>query len=80
MMHVLQVEVPAGAQLMEEVGVDRWSRAHFPGERYNIMTSNSAESINAMSRFARRLPIVGLMEYFREFQQEWYFIRRDKAG
>ena len=60
--------------------MDRWSRAHFPGERYNIMTSNSAESINAMSRFARRLPIVGLMEYFREFQQEWYFIRRDKAG
>ncbi|KAJ9557067.1 hypothetical protein OSB04_011681 [Centaurea solstitialis] len=40
----------------------------------------SEESINAMSRFARRLPIVGLIEYFREFQQEWYFIRRRKAG
>ncbi|KAJ9552314.1 hypothetical protein OSB04_016359 [Centaurea solstitialis] len=73
------VAVPAGAQLMEEVGVDRWSRAHFPGIRYNIMTSNSAESINAMSRFARRLPIVGLIEYFRAFQQKWYFLRRAYA-
>ncbi|KAJ9558836.1 hypothetical protein OSB04_013450 [Centaurea solstitialis] len=69
-----------GAKLMEEVGVDRWSRAYFPAQRFNIMTSNSAESINAMSRFARRLPIVGLIEYFREFLQEWYFLRRNKAS
>ena len=80
MMNVLRLGVPAGALLMEEVGVDRWSRAHFPGIRYNIMTSNSVESINAMSRFARRLPIVGLMEYFREVQQEWYFICHVNAG
>ncbi|KAJ9535559.1 hypothetical protein OSB04_un001304 [Centaurea solstitialis] len=78
MMNILQVVVPEGAQLMQEVGVERWSRAHFPAQRFNIMTSNSAESINALSRNARKLPIVGLMEYFREFQQEWYFIRRRK--
>ena len=80
MMYVLRVSVPLNAQLMEEVGVDRWSRANFPGTRYNIMTSNSAESINAMYRFARKLPIVGLMEYLREFQQEWYFLGRSKGG
>ncbi|KAJ9557552.1 hypothetical protein OSB04_012166 [Centaurea solstitialis] len=79
MMNILRVSIPDGARLMEEVGVERWSRVYFPGIRYNIMTSNSAESINAMSRFARRLPIVGLIEYFRAFQQEWYFIRRAKA-
>ncbi|KAJ9546550.1 hypothetical protein OSB04_019093 [Centaurea solstitialis] len=79
MMNILRVAIPDGARLMEEVGVERWSRVYFPGIRYNIMTSNSAESINAMSRFARRLPIVGLIEYFRAFQQEWYFIRRAKA-
>ncbi|KAJ9541649.1 hypothetical protein OSB04_028155 [Centaurea solstitialis] len=70
MMNILQVVVPEGAQLMQEVGVDRWSRAHFPAQRFNIMTSNSAESVNALSRNARKLLIVGLMEYFREFQQE----------
>ncbi|KAJ9544534.1 hypothetical protein OSB04_024241 [Centaurea solstitialis] len=80
MMNILRVAIPDGAQLMEEVGVDRWSRAYFPGIWYNIMTSNSVESINAMARFARRLPIVGLNEYFRAFQQEWYIIRRAKAG
>ncbi|KAJ9553785.1 LOW QUALITY PROTEIN: hypothetical protein OSB04_017830 [Centaurea solstitialis] len=80
MMNLLQAVVPEGAQLMQEVGVERWSRAHFPGQRFNIMTSNSAESINALSKCARKLPIVGLMEYFREFQQEWYFIRRRKGG
>ncbi|KAJ9564118.1 hypothetical protein OSB04_000084 [Centaurea solstitialis] len=79
MMNILRVSIPDGARLMEEVGVERWSRVYFPGIRYNIMTSNSAESINAMSRFARRLPIIGLIEYFRAFQQEWYFIRRAKA-
>ncbi|KAJ9551407.1 LOW QUALITY PROTEIN: hypothetical protein OSB04_015452 [Centaurea solstitialis] len=79
MINILQVVVPEGAQLMQEVGVERWSRAHFPAQRFNIMTSNSAESINALSRNARKLPIVGLMEYFREFQKEWYFIRRRKG-
>ncbi|KAJ9555661.1 hypothetical protein OSB04_010275 [Centaurea solstitialis] len=79
MMNILRVAIPDGARLIEEVGVERWLRVYFPGIRYNIMTSNSAESINAMSRFARRLPIVGLIEYFRAFQQEWYFIRRAKA-
>ncbi|KAJ9536566.1 hypothetical protein OSB04_un000265 [Centaurea solstitialis] len=52
MMNILQVVVPEGAQLMQEVGVERWSRAHFPAQRFNIMTSNSAESINALSRSA----------------------------
>ncbi|KAJ9538886.1 hypothetical protein OSB04_031619 [Centaurea solstitialis] len=79
MMTILQLAIPEGAQLMRDVGVERWSRAYFPAQRFNIMTSNSAESINALSRNARKLPIVGLMEYFREFQQEWYFLRRRKG-
>ncbi|KAJ9564806.1 LOW QUALITY PROTEIN: hypothetical protein OSB04_000772 [Centaurea solstitialis] len=54
MMNILRVGIPDGAQLMEEVGVDRRSRAYFPNIRYN-MTSNSTESINAMSRFAHTL-------------------------
>ncbi|KAJ9556910.1 hypothetical protein OSB04_011524 [Centaurea solstitialis] len=70
-MNILRVGIPNGAQLMEEIGVDRWSRAYFPGIRYNIMTSNSAEFINAMSRFARRLPIVGLVYTLNHPLTEW---------
>jgi len=78
-MSALRASVP-GAVLLDKVHPNRWSRAHFPGVRYNIMTSNSVESMNAHSRFARRRPIVGLMDYFRSYQQEWYSKRRDLAG
>lgn len=79
-MDTLRLHVPVGAQLMDELGPEKWSRAYFPGVRFNIMTSNSAESVNALSRFARRLPIIMLMEYFRDFQQRWYYLRRQKGG
>ncbi|KAI3702475.1 hypothetical protein L6452_28213 [Arctium lappa] len=79
-MEVLRRVIPVGAPLMDAVGKEKWSQAYFPGMRYNIMTSNSAESVNALSRFARKLHIVSLMDYFREFQQDWYSIRRNKAA
>ena len=79
-MACLRAAVPDGAPLLDEVGPENWSNAHFPGMRYNILTSNLAESINALSRYARKLPIVTLMDYFREFQQEWYSKRRRRGG
>lgn len=79
-MAALHGALPVGAAYLESIGNERWSRAHFPGMRYNIMTSNSAESVNALCRYARKLPIVSLMDYFRSFQQDWYAKRRNKAG
>ncbi|KAJ9565156.1 hypothetical protein OSB04_001122 [Centaurea solstitialis] len=78
-MSALRAAVP-GASLLDRVNPNRWSRAHFPGVPYNILSSNYVECMNAHSRFARRGAIVGLMEYFRSFQQEWYSKRRDLAG
>ncbi|GKA98385.1 hypothetical protein Tco_0826322, partial [Tanacetum coccineum] len=54
----------------------KWSRAHFPADRYNYLTSNSAESVNSLSRKARKLPVTMLMEFFRELLQRWYFERK----
>ena len=79
-MSCLRADVPNGAPLLDEFGMENWSNAHFPGMRYNILASNSAESINALSRYARKLPIVTLMDYFKEFQQEWYSKRRPRGG
>ena len=70
-MSALRATVP-GAVLLDKVDTNRWSRAHFLGARYNIMTSTNVISMNAHSRFARRHPIVALMDYFRTYQQEWY--------
>ncbi|KAL4568098.1 hypothetical protein LXL04_023699 [Taraxacum kok-saghyz] len=44
--------------LLQKCGPEKWARAHFLGDQYNIMTSNSAESINALTKEARRMPIV----------------------
>ncbi|KAJ9546710.1 LOW QUALITY PROTEIN: hypothetical protein OSB04_019253 [Centaurea solstitialis] len=78
-MSALRAAVP-GAELLDRVNPNRWSITHFPGLRYNIMTSNYVECMNAHSHFARKGAIVGLMEYFRAFQQEWYSKRREVAA
>ncbi|XP_015170698.1 uncharacterized protein [Solanum tuberosum] len=40
---------PATAIVLEyDIGFEKWSRAHFPGNRYDVMTTNITESINAM--------------------------------
>lgn len=61
-----------------EAGVMFWSRAYCPGKRYNYMTSNSAESINNLTRHVRRSPITSLMEYYRRLVQEWFCDKRQK--
>ncbi|KAE8732811.1 hypothetical protein F3Y22_tig00001728pilonHSYRG00071 [Hibiscus syriacus] len=71
--------LPQCAQTLEDVGFERWSRVHQLGARYGFMTSNSAESINALSRHSRKLPITMLMEFFRASIQQWYYKKRNHA-
>ncbi|CAE5979869.1 unnamed protein product [Arabidopsis arenosa] len=50
--------------------------------RYNIMTSNVAESLNAVLKEARELPIVSTLEYIRVLGgtlMTWFEKRREKA-
>ncbi|CAI9274110.1 unnamed protein product [Lactuca saligna] len=44
------------------------------------MTSNSAESMNALSVDARKMPIIPLLEFFRRLSQEWCNKRCIKGG
>jgi len=43
---------------LQRAGVEMWARAHFSGDRYNLMTTNIAESMNRLLSKARNLPIV----------------------
>ncbi|GJX51566.1 transposase, MuDR, MULE transposase domain protein [Tanacetum coccineum] len=61
-----------------KAGVERWSRAYCPHNRYNYMTSNSAGSINSLTRDVRKVPITNLMEWYRDLVQRWYCKRREK--
>ncbi|GJW70662.1 hypothetical protein Tco_0127579 [Tanacetum coccineum] len=42
------------------------------------MTSNSVESINALTKDVRKLPITQLMDWFRDLLQKWYYERQAK--
>ncbi|XP_049414647.1 uncharacterized protein LOC125877380 [Solanum stenotomum] len=40
---------PAAAIVLEyDIGFEKWIRAHYPGNRYDVMTTNIVESLNAM--------------------------------
>nr|GEU66958.1 transposase, MuDR, MULE transposase domain protein [Tanacetum cinerariifolium] len=53
-----------------QVGPSRWSRAHCPLVRYNYLTSNSVESVNACIVVYRKLPMLKLAETYRAMVQE----------
>ncbi|KAF3674232.1 hypothetical protein FXO37_06489 [Capsicum annuum] len=66
----------AVAFLEHEVVFKKWSRAHFPGNRFNVMTSNIVESLNSMLRDEREYPVVAMFNSiehgFREISRKRY--------
>ncbi|XP_010424604.1 PREDICTED: uncharacterized protein LOC104709737 [Camelina sativa] len=60
--------------------VCKWSRAQFPGDRYNFTTSNIAGSINKVLSPARAYPIVELLEAVWNMLTRWFASRRKQAA
>lgn len=71
---------PKMATYLVSAGVHRWARAHSPITRYNMMTSNNAESINAIFKGKKNYPIVALLNFAREKLGAWFQERREKAS
>lgn len=71
---------PSCAEYLLEIGLDHWARAQFPGKRYNVMTSNLAESWNGVLREARELPVIRLVEVIRTKLMTWFASRREAAN
>ncbi|CAG7876309.1 unnamed protein product [Brassica rapa] len=69
------------------VGVARWSRANFSGDRYNIMTSNIAQQLNDTTQITLRsallegrgAAIVELLTFIQRMMTRWFCARRKKA-
>ncbi|XP_073304578.1 uncharacterized protein [Primulina huaijiensis] len=54
---------PEAAHFLDERdSLDRWTRAYCSKTRYNIMTTNGVESINARLLEERKLPIIALLD------------------
>ncbi|PHT43828.1 hypothetical protein CQW23_17853 [Capsicum baccatum] len=57
--NALKERCPSTAACLEhEVEFEKWSWAHFSDNRFNVMTSNIAESLNSMLRDEREYPVV----------------------
>ncbi|KAH0720236.1 hypothetical protein KY284_005266 [Solanum tuberosum] len=70
--------VPQAATHLERVGFHRWSRAFFPGNGYNIMTTNIVESVNSMFLDEREYPITALFDAINRRFAEKFHERRMK--
>ncbi|GJT33638.1 transposase, MuDR, MULE transposase domain protein [Tanacetum coccineum] len=79
-MSYLQDIQPDAYDKLYQLGPQRRSRARCPLVRYNYLTSNNVESINACSVLYRKLPMLKLAETYRAMVPEWYYQRRKLTG
>nr|XP_009606846.1 uncharacterized protein LOC104101132 [Nicotiana tomentosiformis] len=58
--------------LANKIGFQKWSRAFFLGNQYSALTTNIAESLNAMLKDQRDFPIIGLFNHIiRKFAEQF---------
>ncbi|XP_075109056.1 uncharacterized protein LOC107828064 [Nicotiana tabacum] len=62
---------PRVKSYLYDIGYHRWSRVHATVNRTWTMTSNIAESLKAVTKDARELPIFDLLEYMRTLLERW---------
>ncbi|XP_075088285.1 uncharacterized protein LOC142170304 [Nicotiana tabacum] len=54
-----------------DIGYHRWSRVHATVNRAWTMTSNIADSLNDVTKYARELLTVELLKYMRTLLERW---------
>ncbi|XP_024011266.1 uncharacterized protein LOC112086530 [Eutrema salsugineum] len=64
-------------EYMENIPLALWTRSHFSGQRYNMTSSNIAESLNNALLAARDSPIVAMLEFIRRMLSRWLECRRE---
>ncbi|XP_056842887.1 uncharacterized protein LOC130495502 [Raphanus sativus] len=70
---------PAIGKYLVDADVRKWARCRFQGFRYDIRTTNPAESINSALRSPREYPVIPLLDSIREMLTRWFFERRTKS-
>ncbi|KAL5571929.1 hypothetical protein UlMin_021526 [Ulmus minor] len=78
-MHALTLVEPRLGLYLQEVGYERWSRVYSEGHRYNIMTTNIFECINAILVKEQELPVTALAKEMRCLVQRWHYERWTEA-
>ncbi|XP_024011367.1 uncharacterized protein LOC112086626 [Eutrema salsugineum] len=71
---------PECAAYLARIDFEHWTRSHFVGDRYNIMTSNISESLNYVLTMARDFPVISILETIRTTLVSWFALRREAAN
>uniref|UniRef100_A0A1J3EYW1 SWIM-type domain-containing protein n=2 Tax=Noccaea caerulescens TaxID=107243 RepID=A0A1J3EYW1_NOCCA len=71
---------PSVGKYLIEADVRKWARCRFVGYRYDIRTTNPAESINAALRSPREYPVIPLLDSIREMLTRWFYERRNLSS
>ncbi|KAA0060059.1 MuDRA-like transposase [Cucumis melo var. makuwa] len=64
---------------LNDIGIARWSRVQCPRKRYNMMTTNIAESMNSILKEPRDLPIASFLEHVQALLHRWFWERREEG-
>ncbi|CAA0836832.1 Unknown protein, partial [Striga hermonthica] len=64
---------------LTNIRFEKWSRIHCKSNRFLVMTSNVAESINSALKAARDLHITVLLDSVRGMQQKWNLRNQKEA-
>ncbi|XP_010436691.1 PREDICTED: uncharacterized protein LOC104720495 [Camelina sativa] len=71
---------PSAAKYLEEsTQKERWERCVFPGDRYNLDTSNCVESMNIVFNDARRYSLIPMLDTILTKNSEWFNDHRKEA-
>ncbi|XP_062080131.1 uncharacterized protein LOC133784875 [Humulus lupulus] len=65
--------------LENDVKFRKWSRAHFGGNRYEVMTTNIVELVNNLMRKAREYSIIAMTDFIISTMGQWFLERRREA-
>ena len=79
MFEVIRQQDSALHRYLTDADIKMWTRSHFPGDRYDIMTSNFAECINGVLKEERAFPIAYFVDSIRKLLSRWFAERREKA-
>lgn len=63
MMGALDEVHPIARAYLCEVGLHLWTKAYFPGHKYNIMTTNIVKLFNVLVKHTQGLPIFMWAEF-----------------
>ena len=77
----LRVRFPKAAYCLEDTTVkEKWARCCFPGNRYNLDTSNCVESLNSVFLNARKYSLILMLDAILAKISVWFNEHRKDAA